>query len=414
MSRSLCLLAGAGAEADEPYGLPCGDAFTWNTCYTKNDELYDALDAFYAGRLPKKSRQRNLPLTYQPLFLYAKNNSEFKKLVAAIAREDSQAFKDLLYPSANMSKKKMDKLIKNAESYTLDEKDYETIFDQVITNTGASEASRNLVVRTLRTLPRDSYFGTIETYFSSILNPARRNQQFWKLINYYWSAFFAVAEPLIKKGFEGDKRLEDEGLYSFTLQNLNEVVSEISKPNFFAESQLLGTYYWRLRGHFDSVITTNYTSLSHVLETEPIHVSGALWKFESPESLTVRDITDEALRDDEFVFPYLLTQVPIKPIICDSQVKDLVDMENALAKATDLVVLGYSFCENDAHIASIVGSWVTERDARRLHFFYYDQTEDATSAENVCDFLRIGHDYSGRINTYRSSSIKRVVSSLRD
>lgn len=68
MSRNLCLLAGAGAEADEPYSLPCGDAFTWNTCYTNNDELYDALGAFYAGRLPKKSRQRDLPLTYQPLF----------------------------------------------------------------------------------------------------------------------------------------------------------------------------------------------------------------------------------------------------------------------------------------------------------------------------------------------------------
>lgn len=414
MSRNLCLLAGAGAEADEPYSLPCGDAFTWNTCYTNNDELYDALGAFYAGRLPKKSRQRDLPLTYQPLFLYTKNNPEFKKLVAAIAREDDQAFKDLLYPSANMSEKKLDELIKNAENYTLNEKDYGTIFDQVITSTGASEASRNLVVRTLCALPRDSYFGTIETYFSSILSPARRNQQFWKLINYYWSAFFAVAKPLINKAFEGDKRLEDEGLYSFALQNLNEVVSKIRKPDFFGEAQLLSTYYWQLRGHFDSVITTNYTSLSHVLGAEPIHVSGALWRFESPESLTVRDITDEALRDDEFIFPYLLTQVPIKPIICDSQVKDLVDMEDALAKATDLVVLGYSFCENDAHIASIVGSWVAERDARRLHFFYYDQTEKAPTAESVCDLLRIRHDYSGRIYTYRSSSIKQVISSLKD
>lgn len=419
MTRNLCLLVGSGAEAGIPFNLPIGNAFTWKTCYTKNTALYKALDAFYGARLPKKSGERDLPLKYQGLFLYEKTNPEFKKLVAAIAQEEKEGpetLRDFLDPFFSWDSEKIDEFASKARSCKLGDESYGAIFDQLIADAGDGISSRSSAIRALKTLPKDAYFGTIETYFSSILNPARRNRQFWKLVNYYWSAFFSVAEPLIRRAYSGEKELTEKELYTFTLENLSEVVYRISEPTLFNSKEIRGTYYGQLKGHFDSVITTNYTSLSCLLGTEPIYISGSLRKFESPESLTVRDIVDTPVANDEFVFPYLMTQAPIKPIICAEQVKDLVRMYEALEGADDLVVLGYSFCPSDAHVASIVGSWLCGKASRRLHFFFHarEPSDVAPNAGDICKLLRINVCYSERILTYPSSEIKSVVDSLRD
>ncbi len=44
------LLVGAGAETIEPFGLPSGKRYVFDTCYFVNKELYSALCAFYRGR----------------------------------------------------------------------------------------------------------------------------------------------------------------------------------------------------------------------------------------------------------------------------------------------------------------------------------------------------------------------------
>ena len=75
-----------------------------------------------------------------------------------------------------------------------------TLYDALIKEASRdSLAIQKLKDHLLKDLPEDAYFGTIEGYFSSLLNPSRRNKAFWKLINYYWSAFFAVSAPLIEE-----------------------------------------------------------------------------------------------------------------------------------------------------------------------------------------------------------------------
>lgn len=48
---SKTLLAGAGTECIEPFGLLTGKEFTFDTCYYQNEALYEALGEFYRGRL---------------------------------------------------------------------------------------------------------------------------------------------------------------------------------------------------------------------------------------------------------------------------------------------------------------------------------------------------------------------------
>ena len=402
-----CLLVGAGAEAS--FGLSTGNQFTWKTCYTKNTKLYCSLADFYRGRL----NGERLPNSYESQFLYRATNQQFKLLISGmlpdrmdLRSDGAKALDRLLGDNWRLD----EKLYQQAKESSLSKEQYSHLFKQLIASSEDDSAQRNLIDFAREKLPTDSYFGTIETYFSSLINPVRRSGQFWKLINYYWSAFFAVAGPLIEACYSDNHAFETEGLFSFTLNRLNDVVAEISRHDMPIVSS--ETSYYELLAHeFDTVITTNYTGLCGALAPKdpPIHISGALWEFESPETLSVRDIRAEPVHDDEFVFPYLLTQAPIKPIIGWSEADDLRQMLNALDRTINLCVLGYSFCPSDAHIASIAGSWLRDDADRRLHYFYHN---NQIKRERVCKLLRIDMDYSSQIYTHPVEDIAAITSSM--
>lgn len=408
MSRKeRCLVVGAGAEAS--FGLPTGNQFTWETCYTKNRKLYQALADFYRGRL----NSERLPNNYENQFLYRATNQQFKLLISGmlpdhmdLKSDGASALNQLLGKQWHLD----EALYQQAKDSSLSAEQYKHLFSELIASTEDDSAQQNLIDFAREKMPPDSYFGTIESYFSSLIDPIHRSGQFWKLINYYWTAFFAVATPLIEACYSDNPAFKTEGLYGFTLNSLNEVVAEISKPETPIESPGF-SYYEQLKHEFDAVITTNYTGLCEALapDTLPIHISGALWEFESPESLSVRDIRDKPVDDNEFVFPYLLTQAPIKPIIGWNEADDLRRMLNVLDRTVNLCVLGYSFCPSDAHIASIIGSWLKDDSRRQLHYFYH---ETPVTSEDVCHLLRIGTDCLNRIHIHKASDIGAIAKGL--
>lgn len=102
------------------------------------------------------------------------------------------------------------------------------------------------------------------------------------MINYYWTSFFAIAKPLIKKGYEGKDLSKQGGLYRYTLAHLEEVIQKITDRSLCKQSEVEGTYSGKLRDKFDNVLTTNYTGLSEHLFSDPsnkkrcIYLSGAI------------------------------------------------------------------------------------------------------------------------------------------
>ena len=158
------------------------------------------------------------------------------------------------------------------EENQLDTYGRDLLFDMLIKRDKDAGYVSALKEVALEVIPDDAYYGTIETYFSSLINPARRNKSLWRLINYYWSAFFSVAEPLIRKAFEDDRLFKQQGLYRFTLNNINTVIDAITTRNQFTLQDIQDTYYARLRGRFDNVLTTNYTGLSDFLFPERLYL----------------------------------------------------------------------------------------------------------------------------------------------
>ena len=397
--RETTLLVGAGAECSEPFNLPSGKDFVWETCYTQKDALYEALQKFYENRFAGEiGKKRYAPRTYQANFLYGNKGKPFKRLIENLSEtDDGKRFIRSIRPHSDIE--------------NLTDDDYIALFREII----ISDQDKNRKEQALKALPDDSYYGSIECYFSSLINPSRRHASFWRLINYYWSAFFSIATPLIQRKFADDRRLTQQGVYRYTLDNLNNVVLAISDKSLFLDDST-PNYYKTLSNYFDNVITTNYTSFSDTAlrdeSTSGVHLSGALWEFESLSKLATRDVRDEPISDEEFIFPYLMTQAPIKPIVDAQQIKNFSSAIRALNRTRVLVILGYSLCDSDTHIISLIRDYL-ERDGAKIIYLDYGNSK---TPEAICEQLRASSEHSNKIEikSCTEHSINELKQQLRN
>lgn len=399
------LLVGAGAECSAPFCLPSGKQFTFDTCYYSNDALYEALAEFYRGRLAddKNDSLTKAPYKYQSQFLYTARNPEFKKLADRVVAD---AQNSELYAQLKQYLVKGDSAAEDDIHLNQDGLDF--LFNVLIKRSGDRKSIDALHSIALAGIPDDAYFGIIESYFASLINPRVRNSSFWRLINYYWNAYFAVAGPLIRKVYQGDRLFQQKGLYRFTLSNLRDVVETITVSSLYSPEETAGSYYARFQGMFDKVLTTNYTGLSEALfpgdssEKKCVYLSGALWQFEHLDSLTTYDLlseeTHEQLGDNDFIFPFLMTQAPVKPIVDAYQIRAYSDALEALNQTGLLVVLGYSFCKSDYHIAALVRDYMQKSDSRLVYLDHGGETD----SDKLKSHLRLNQSTASDIQILRT------------
>lgn len=394
------ILVGAGAEAGAPYHIPGGQSFTWETCYTRNTRLYDALEKYYSPILHHSDASLNLPNKYQSIFLYEANNASFADLVNVIlsSREGTDLVTTLI--GADFLNRKPSK-----KGVTLNDDELRFLYDSLIKNVGAdSHVLLNLKDLALKHLPDDAYFGIIEGYFSSLLNPARRNQSFWKLINYYWSAFFAVAEPIIEHLYSNDALFKELGIYQFTLKNLFDVIHSIFSCELIESyKRREPDYYTELSGLFDYALTTNYTPFIESMEVKkackPIRLSGSLSQFESVPGLRIYDLVEESPADQTFLFPFVMTQVPVKPLIDYRQIFEYAHAIEAIDTSDLVVVLGYSLCQNDAHICSLLREHIYKCQRNRIIYLSYqsDTNGQSITPSDITEKLRASEEHASQI-----------------
>jgi NADH dehydrogenase/NADH:ubiquinone oxidoreductase subunit G len=107
--------------------------------------------------------------------------------------------------------------------------------------------------------------------------------------------------------------------------------------------------------------------------TECTYLAGKLSQFEYPHLLFVEDFADKKaiIPNNDFVFPFLMTQAPVKPIITPVQIREYVKALRQLESADVLFVLGYSLCENDNHINAMLREFLIK--GKKIVYFAYDQ-----------------------------------------
>lgn len=363
-----------GAGAEKCYGLPEGSKFTVDTMCCRRKNMYDELLKFYAKRNDTEYAEK-----YKKYFHFQENSASFRKMVRAAAdriENDSVECEIdlknmfLLYDVDVKSKNKEEKnkndlneIIKKIYNVAIldleepcKENKHEKYIDTIIKNFG--------------------YCNAIEGRFSAIINPKEADIDFWKLINYFWSCYMTIMRPLLKNSLEGKALDEFKGNnYRYILDDLSRMLNHIDpaqNKTFFENYQSITgfDYYRAFKGlKPECILTTNYTPFIEQFDTKKkSYLAGELRDFEVPNEFIIDHFDNIDNVDEKFIFPYMLTQAPVKPIINPRQIEVYANALNYLKDIDTLVIVGYGFNGSDDHINAMLNDFLCKKKKKIIYW----------------------------------------------
>lgn len=408
MSNKVMFLFGAGAEI--AYHLPSGSDYTKDTILTKKCRLYDALSKFYSTRLNKKEYVSE----YRKEYLFRNNSSAYTEMIA-------QAICQLLDKKDNEKFKCFAELFNNISPDNDEiEEPFKVEAKKIYYNIIAEEKCHEYEYAYKELFEKMPFFGTIEKDFAGINAPQKIGvTHFWRLINYFWSAYFSILIPILSK--EKDEIITTEK-YLELLDNLKENVDYIYSEKFIDEyeiSDIKQDYYRIFKEElYGSDIdyfaaTTNYTPfIRKFTEEDKISfLAGELRTFENPTKFEVKKITDNPFGENDLIFPYIMTQAPIKPIICTYQIKEYAKFVDKLEESNMLVILGYGLGEGDNHINAMIHEYYQNAE-KRIVFCKYQG--DNITRKKIVDRLRLDVSDNDRliIITHDGKNAKALIDDI--
>lgn len=181
--------------------------------------------------------------------------------------------------------------------------------------------------------------------------------------------------------YAGNKEMEGKNVYKEVLSNLKNTVSKIYDKDFIQKCKKDDVYYKIVEKYFSNsnIITTNYTPFVKITgkgDDKIAYLAGKLSQFENPKTFEIKDLELEELGDNEYVFPFLMTQAYIKPIVSRTQIDEYSKAIGFLKETNLLVVIGYSLCENDNHINAIINDYIKKAGHKMLYLKYVDDKNE--------------------------------------
>lgn len=419
--KDICFLFGAGAEA--AYQLPLGEQFTLETILNKRVDMYEELKVFYENRMVSNYIQ-----SYRKEYLFKKTSNSFYEM---IYRALKQCKEDL--PNGNIDIETQGFLKFYYDSHTprndtkiaFKENVVEIMYNYITKSISANPNRNHYKYKSI--FERMTYYGTVEKDFSSIIDPNGAGLiQFWRFVNYLWSAFFSITLPLLdnselfmNKSYYPQYEVNK---YQAVLQNLNDVVTFLYSNEYLNSVQQFG-YYGKLQKKFSErinyALTTNYTPFVKNIFNKTAYLAGELSLFEYPHQLEVKDITKSTLTKKSFVFPFLLTQAPVKPIIEPKQIKQYSKMYTALNNSSYLIILGYSINNNGNHINSYIREFVKRTKTHLIFCKYicnmkYKKEDYRKEIENISRKLYFKHSKENIHILYTDGKADKLCDDLKN
>lgn len=284
LENDVVFLFGAGAETC--FGLPSGAEYTLRTMQQKHDSLYSALREFYANPLSDEKVKKYVK-EYRDSFLFKSDSHTFREIIHRAAKnfykENGLPDSSEVYNSIfNLPYKDYISCVYkfDSEQETIGDKEKNKYADELALKekpiyklliqgeVGAEQEKTQMQELSVKETPKFtdyiSFYGAVEKDFSAIISPNKTGlTQFWRLVNYYWSAFFTILEPLL---FEADrpnrKSTQRKQAYGRLLENLNDIIAQIYKEYDYSKmDNASGNYYKAISDAFPhcTALTTNYT-----------------------------------------------------------------------------------------------------------------------------------------------------------
>jgi hypothetical protein len=143
-----------------------------------------------------------------------------------------------------------------------------------------------------------------------------------------------------------------------------------------------------------TAVTTNYSPFLEFAKFEKtMFLAGKLSEFEIPEELRVIEIGDNEDIANKFIFPYMSTQAPLKPIVDCAQLKEYSKFIDTLDNTDVLVIIGYNINDNDNHINALLRDFLIRKPTNRIVFSQFvkvvDEFDQESTISSVAKKLRI-------------------------
>ncbi len=351
-----------------------------DTILSKRSKMNEALKEFY------KDRPNEYSTGHSAQSLFTKGSHTFKEIVSRAAYVLKSRIENIDPDSQKVVRSYMSYVNNDEEANKKDfSEKVSNVFDYVFIDIDNLDKSKrpqkldkNAPKKYLSLMENFSYYGSVEKDFSTIINPSEAGRiRFWRLINYFWSAYFSIIIPVLNLSTEYRTNSKyNENKYAYILNNLNKVVNYIYSEEFKKQiDKHTNSYYKILKKSFpnSNTVTTNYTPFLELYKfKKSIYLSGKLSQFEIPEELRIVDI--EKSKEDianKFIFPYLLTQAPIKPIIDCSQLQEYNEFITVLNETETLAIVGYNINSNDNHINTLLRNFLIKKPTNHIVFFEY-------------------------------------------
>lgn len=203
--------------------------------------------------------------------------------------------------------------------------------------------------------------------------------KYYKLFNYFWSSFFTILIPLLENSIKYRNMVTPNIDYKLILKNLDSILKYIYSDEFindYNKPSKNKNYYKALKNSDLNevyILTTNYTPfLEKYFSVDKIsYLAGKMNLFENSEKNIVFEFPQKDIID---FFPFLMTQAPIKPILHPMQIDEYYKGINNLNNSDYLVIIGYSLCDNDNHILTIIKDFYLKN--KKIIYCYYVKTND--------------------------------------
>ncbi len=433
MKNRISYLFGAGAEAD--YKLPQGDAFARETLISTNRELFDALSDFYAG-VDSCCSLDNWISRYRGDTAFSKEMGRqiIISTVSSLVRMNPNTFDsdvdglkwviEVFFSRGNYQDLSDEPILKKLESdgwvpafrnSNEDRGELKEILrliesPNLITKNNKHSCLIKKIAKEMKS------YGVLEKYFYTVINPKKYGPyKYWKLVNYYWQSYFAIAIPvceyLTQNGIQFFKRLgiDFDGQskmlmtkhnYAVFLENIESISRELwNRDNLESYRSHIANHYYQheMVKNAVGVITTNYTPIICSINPRKLaQINGSLNLFEYPFELAVYDFCRNSKHPEhKMFFPFIFGTSSVKPVVHSIQIEALKNLKEILDGSDTLVIIGYGLNEDDNHLNSFIREFLLdhkESESHRVVYCHYEKDkpfDEVQIKRHILSLLRI-------------------------
>lgn len=272
-------------------------------------------------------------------------------------------------------------------------------------------------------------YAYLDSLFNYLRKPLKYKKECARVIKVYYAALISILnsmnEVLKNQGLPCTEMYHDllEGKDNTDISP-NNILSQIVDGFESAivagvenktEEEKNNLYYYQIKKLAESgenevsCITTNYTTIGERIVKNKncpfVYLHGKLGLFEELETKKIANVDEVNL--EKTVFPYLLVQSGVKPIISAYQIQEFNKACRMISEAEALLILGYGINPDDEHITNFLRERLRNGKSIKI-FIYCNEKNDSgwnMSTNNIHE--QLGND--GLIEFYHTNEFRGMI-----